>query len=644
MLKVIPPSDIQVRPFKAYKEWQFSELSTDINLLYAEDTDTNTDTRAAVYFPSVTIGTQEWMSTNLDIKTLPNGSELKRITITGDGSQAYNDPTIDSNDWQVLENSYGSVNADHFYAYPGFDAIYPNIDSGSYGLYYDYGTVRALAAKPPAGWRMPTLIDYQILFNTLNGDSTAGGYLKSYDDTLWQVGTTRISDSGFGAQPIGFAAIEMIASFSIVYPYTTFAYSDFNWGSVAAFFAYDPTNATIPLISFSYNNNAVDFDNTSPLNMAPIRLIRDAGPFEFNKKQLYHQLKAQFYNGHEDNPFMRFGNKSNEYNADDDGLNERYLSGSAKVISIPQAYVGEGIKKNSVEIIDNFRNITYNDDGYGNLITYDTEPAQFSKLDFGTTTTGGNLNFQSSIFGNVYSASLQVSALISGSLDLNASGIMPTYQNLTFLYNSNVSSASFTTLDLNTGIANNFSSSMYTMDNSSIRNLQGNVFYAQGLITFTKNPDKVFEGQWDLTYKSTKTIYEHEYLLVVKEGEFNISTNRSAIAVVDEDSYDFTDSQNRVVRVTSYPGVNYIRKKSILENGEVLDYRYTSSYNTSVVAGFEHYDESGSIDKSGSFLTPYITTIGLYDNNADLLAVAKFPQPIKIYPDIPINFIIRFDT
>jgi len=39
-----------------------------------------------------------------------------------------------------------------------------------------------------------------------------------------------------------------------------------------------------------------------------------------------------------------------------------------------------------------------------------------------------------------------------------------------------------------------------------------------------------------------------------------------------------------------------------------------------------------------------ITTIGLYNDACELLAVAKLPQPIKSEPDIPVNFIVRFDT
>ena len=90
--------------------------------------------------------------------------------------------------------------------------------------------------------------------------------------------------------------------------------------------------------------------------------------------------------------------------------------------------------------------------------------------------------------------------------------------------------------------------------------------------------------------------------------------------------------------------MKYIRKASTLENGNVLDYTFKSSINTAISGGFEHYDLSGSVDSTGSFLTPMITTIGLYDDNMDLVAVAKLPQPIKSEHDIPVNFIVRFDT
>ena len=80
-----------------------------------------------------------------------------------------------------------------------------------------------------------------------------------------------------------------------------------------------------------------------------------------------------------------------------------------------------------------------------------------------------------------------------------------------------------------------------------------------------------------------------------------------------------------------------------LENGDVMDFRFGSNINNAVSGGFEHWELSGSVDSTGSFLSPFITTIGLYDDDCDLVAVAKLPQPIKSEPDFPVNFIVRFD-
>ena len=81
-----------------------------------------------------------------------------------------------------------------------------------------------------------------------------------------------------------------------------------------------------------------------------------------------------------------------------------------------------------------------------------------------------------------------------------------------------------------------------------------------------------------------------------------------------------------------------------MDNGDILDFSYTGSYNTAISGGFEQWEVSGSLDKTGSFLAPFITTIGLYDDDCSLVAVAKLGQPIKSLPDLPINFIVRFDT
>jgi hypothetical protein len=57
---------------------------------------------------------------------------------------------------------------------------------------------------------------------------------------------------------------------------------------------------------------------------------------------------------------------------------------------------------------------------------------------------------------------------------------------------------------------------------------------------------------------------------------------------------------------------------------------------------FFEYDYSSSIDPTGSYLAPYITTIGLY-NGADLVAVAKLAQPIKNGGEFPLNILVKWD-
>lgn len=57
---------------------------------------------------------------------------------------------------------------------------------------------------------------------------------------------------------------------------------------------------------------------------------------------------------------------------------------------------------------------------------------------------------------------------------------------------------------------------------------------------------------------------------------------------------------------------------------------------------FLDYERLTATDKTGSFLAPMATTIGLY-SGLDLVMVAKLGTPIKITPELPINFIVKMD-
>jgi hypothetical protein len=134
-------------------------------------------------------------------------------------------------------------------------------------------------------------------------------------------------------------------------------------------------------------------------------------------------------------------------------------------------------------------------------------------------------------------------------------------------------------------------------------NIKGNIFYDRGLIVLAKD---ITSGSTLLTffldYRSTKTIYENEIFLSVLESEFNVSTNPTAVNWNSDRTY-----------------------------GQVKP-------------EFWEYEFSSSMDPTGSYLAPYVTTIGLYDDELNMVAIAKLPQPIKSLPDYPLNFIVRFDT
>lgn len=189
-------------------------------------------------------------------------------------------------------------------------------------------------------------------------------------------------------------------------------------------------------------------------------------------------------------------------------------------------------------------------------------------------------------------------------------------------------------------VVDSTTSNTYTDDgkgnliDSSTSTQIGNVIYPHGLIIATHTGSafsESFAGSFDLQFRATTTHYETEVFLEVGEDEFNVSTNPT--------SY---------VSDTGSIWSGFIRKKGWYTKpgqGEVYyNLEYTSSFNTGSYGGFSDYHLSSSIDPTGSFLAPMITTIGLYNDNLDLVAVAKLAQPVKSLPDWPVNFIVRLDT
>jgi len=382
---------------------------------------------------------------------------------------------------------------------------------------------------------------------------------------------------------------------------------------------------------WQFNDTSTELDVLEAADLGPYSTSDTSGNnLSFKKTSLYGQLRAQFYKDSADNPFTRFGYKTNEYIEQFQNW-DRYLSGSAKVISIPQSYVGEAIKKYTFLFVEN--ELSYRDDGYGNIIRDGGVDILLPLTDLETP---GEMVFVDNE-SNVYSSSID-----TYTIDLEE-GI------LRLEYDGTEYEMGFVSLDSNTQEITLLSAPFIASIGSALK--FGNVFYEQGLIVFTRNLSTFLISNWQLNYKSTETIYEHEYLVVVSKDEFNVSTNPTSFVEVGKVETDWTTSDGMnpnfkpyTIKVQSNPGVKYIRKLGKNEFGQTIDYRYQSNVNTSSYAGFEQIEASSSVDITGSFLTPFITSIGLYDDNCELVAVAKLPQPIKSLPNIDMNFIIRFDT
>jgi hypothetical protein len=117
----------------------------------------------------------------------------------------------------------------------------------------------------------------------------------------------------------------------------------------------------------------------------------------------------------------------------------------------------------------------------------------------------------------------------------------------------------------------------------------GNIFTKQGLAVIS-SPDYRYNGliysPYTASYRSTVTIHELSVVTKLDAGDFNVSSN---ITLTKDDD------------VTYY---NFV---------------------------------------TGSAFAPYITTIGLYDNAGQLLAIGKLAQPIRKRSDVDMNFLIRID-
>lgn len=290
---------------------------------------------------------------------------------------------------------------------------------------------------------------------------------------------------------------------------------------------------------------------------------------------------------------------------------------------------------------------------------------------------------------------------------------------------------------------------IYNLNNFRDEFHVGNVFYRNGKIVLNTS-GSIFEGLWfnpvneysyeyEVHFDSKQTLYEKQIACVIEPGEFNVSTNPTAInkesPLFDVNSNGRFDWQDLDV-ILRYMSMIYTKNNpggsttdwssSLLKSDDEISYYnyYSSNNNYNTDSGFisqsffgivndigtsqfdfnqdnkvdlndmyilwkyynnrlnqtnydsyitpnckrklfsditDHlnlvtkknstplikpefltYDDQSSLDRTGSYLAPYVTTIGLY-NGLDLVAVAKLGTPIKLTRQLPVNFLIKMD-
>jgi hypothetical protein len=334
-------------------------------------------------------------------------------------------------------------------------------------------------------------------------------------------------------------------------------------------------------------------------------------------KSLYNSIKKKYYSS-EGNAFTTFGSVQNLA----DYANERIYptDSDVYVFSIQRSKFGEQLKPNSIELTVNDQ--IYIDNGYGQLQT-PVPLFDLISLDLDNDGTGiltisnGTSNFEIDVLDSTMGTGIDLNTGIS---------------NLIYLGSPDT----ITLVDIDFQAGTVLFLEEFQFEGVSISpQTHGNVFYDEGLVVLTTQENQ--PSGYSINFRSTQTIYETEILVSSDSGEFNYSQNPSAVNVTLSGSYNFeTDA------IPNVKSAGNVKIKEVLDISRKES--FVGSYNTSISGSWDDYYNYGLSDPTGSYLTPYITTIGLYDDDDNLLVVAKLPNPIKNLPDYNVNFLVRFDT
>ena len=155
------------------------------------------------------------------------------------------------------------------------------------------------------------------------------------------------------------------------------------------------------------------------------------------------------------------------------------------------------------------------------------------------------------------------------------------------------------------------------------------------------------DGEGNLISNNLKVgdiIYEHGLVIITSDGVpqqdgYGFVTYEEGLYDMGDVSFiqSFINSPDLICSFQSTTTIIETQYKCTIRANE-----FTFSQNNTLISGSSN---SGVIYDfaTGSFFNPYVTTIGLYDNSYNLLAVAKLSQPLPLSSVTDTNILINLD-
>ena len=146
------------------------------------------------------------------------------------------------------------------------------------------------------------------------------------------------------------------------------------------------------------------------------------------------------------------------------------------------------------------------------------------------------------------------------------------------------------------------------IEGTSPREYVGDIVYNQGMVIITDPTMNIELGRTDditLNWKSNQPIYTHNYHCRVRDSEFNLTYNPTAMSSSVGTVYD---NEGEIYSTTA-----------TVRNGQLLEKVLVKEFQ------------------------PYITTVGLYNDVNELIAVGKLSQPLPKSANTDTVLLIKLD-